>query len=109
MEQIVLTSLQISDIEQLIARVIRRELEHIQLDLQPDREELLGRREAAAMLGITLPTLRLYTKRGLIPAYRMGARVRYKRGEVIASLKKVDTNARLQRRRAGLIARPKAT
>ncbi len=76
MEQLLLTSLQIAEFEILLERVVSRQLEHFQRAPQAEREELIGRPEAAAMLGITLPTLRLYTKQVLIPAYRMGARVR---------------------------------
>lgn len=54
-------------------------------------EELLTREEAAQVLGITLPTLREYTKRGLVVGYRIGTRVRYKRSEVLGSLQQIRT------------------
>lgn len=52
----------------------------------PAQEELLTRKQTAKLLGITLPTLRKYTCDGLIPGYRIGTRVRYKRSEVIGAL-----------------------
>jgi excisionase family DNA binding protein len=57
----------------------------------PPPEELLTRAQAAKLLGITLPTLRDYTKRGLVEGYRIGTRVRYKRTEVLGSLQRMRT------------------
>ena len=58
---------------------------------QPLVEELLTREQAARLLGITLPTLREYTRRGWVDGYRIGTRVRYKRSEVLGSLKLMQT------------------
>lgn len=57
-----------------------------------DAEELLTRDGAAQLLGITLPTLRDYTNRGLITGYRMGTRVRYKRKEILDGLEKIKAS-----------------
>jgi excisionase family DNA binding protein len=54
-------------------------------------EELLTREGAAELLGITLPTLREYTNRGLVTGYRIGTRVRYKRTEVLNGLQQIRT------------------
>lgn len=58
-------------------------------DSNPD--ELITRKEAAIILGISLPTLHDYTTRGVIPAYRIGSRVRFKKIEIIDCLQKVQT------------------
>jgi excisionase family DNA binding protein len=42
----------------------------------------LTRNEVAEILNISLPTLNLYTKKGLLKSYKMGARVLYKKCEV---------------------------
>ena len=55
----------------------------------PPPEELLSRQRAAELLGITLPTLRDYTRKGMVTGYRIGTRVRYKRNEVLASLQRM--------------------
>lgn len=52
----------------------------------------LTRSEVADRLNISLPTLNEYTKKGLIPAYRFGARVLYKDIEVDNALNQVVTN-----------------
>ncbi|PQJ79402.1 helix-turn-helix domain-containing protein [Polaribacter porphyrae] len=51
-----------------------------------DKDELLTRKQVAKLLSISLPTLRNYTKRGLIKEYRIGSRVLYKSTEVIEAL-----------------------
>ena len=53
-------------------------------------EELLTRQQTAKLLGITLPTLRKYTRDELLPGYRIGTRVRYKRSEVIGALQAME-------------------
>ena len=60
----------------------------------PPAEELLTRDQAAQLLGITLPTLRDYTRRGYVAGYRIGTRVRYKRNEVLDSLQRMRTAKR---------------
>jgi excisionase family DNA binding protein len=57
-------------------------------------EALLTRDQAAQLLGITLPTLRDYTRKGYVTGYRIGTRVRYKRNEVLDSLQRMRTAKR---------------
>ncbi len=51
-------------------------------------DKLLTRKEVAKLLSISLPTLRSYVKRGLLKEHRIGARVLYKKSEVIESFVK---------------------
>lgn len=88
-QQIVLSPLPLTDLVGHIARAVRSEMDARPLAPTPPREELLTREEAAELLGITLPTLRDYTRRGLVEGYRIGARVRYKRTEVLNSLQRI--------------------
>jgi excisionase family DNA binding protein len=50
---------------------------------------LLTRKQTAALLGISLPTLSEWTKSGEITGYRIGASVRYKKAEVEQSLSRI--------------------
>lgn len=52
----------------------------------PSDEKLITRTEAAQMLGVTLPTIYDWTKKGLITAYRIGNRVRYKHAEIMEAV-----------------------
>jgi excisionase family DNA binding protein len=55
-----------------------------------DSEILLTREEAAKMLSISLVTLWKYTKSDIIPAYRIGTKVRYKKSEILLALKQMN-------------------
>ncbi|WBU87971.1 helix-turn-helix domain-containing protein [Cellulophaga omnivescoria] len=55
-----------------------------------DSEKLLTREETAEMLSISLVTLWKYSKDNIIPAYRIGTKVRYKKSEILLALKKMN-------------------
>jgi len=59
-------------------------------ELSKDSEILLTREETAEMLSISLVTLWKYTKDNLVPAYRIGTKVRYKKSEILLALKKMN-------------------
>ncbi len=54
--------------------------------------ELLTRREAANLLGVSLPTLAEWTKTGKVKGYRIASRIRYKRHEIENSLLQIQTS-----------------
>lgn len=90
-QQIVLSPVPLADLVGEIAREVCSRMDARPNAAPPQPEELLTREEAAQLLGITLPTLREYTKRGLVTGYRIGTRVRYKRSEVVGSLQQIRT------------------
>ena len=53
--------------------------------------ELMTRREASKLLGVSLPTLLNWTKTGKITGYRIASQVRYKRTELENSLFQIRT------------------
>lgn len=67
-------------------------IENILLDLKhtpkidEPKPEYITRKETAKILGISLVTLTDYVKNGLVPSYKIGSRVRFKRDEVFASM-----------------------
>lgn len=54
--------------------------------------DLLTRKEAAKLLGVSLPTLNEWSKSGIITGYRISTRVRYKRSELETSLNQMQTS-----------------
>jgi excisionase family DNA binding protein len=54
--------------------------------LQSESDQLLTRDETAKMLSISLVTLWDWTRKDIIPAYRIGNKIRYKKSEVLKSL-----------------------
>jgi len=55
-----------------------------------DSEILLTREEAAEMLSVSLVTLWKWTKDDIIPAYRIGTKIRYKKSEILLALKQMN-------------------
>ncbi|PVD50809.1 DNA-binding protein [Terrimonas sp.] len=54
-----------------------------------DASDLLTRRAVANMLHISLVTLNKHTRNGLLPAYKIGRRVLYRRGDIVPALDKI--------------------
>jgi excisionase family DNA binding protein len=52
-------------------------------------DELLTRKQAAETLGISLPTLYDWSKKGILKPYRISSRIRYKKKEVLSALKQI--------------------
>lgn len=89
MEQVVLTPVPLPELVGEIVRAMRSELDTRPHTVQPPPEELLSPQDTAVLLGVTLPTLRDYRRRGYLTGYRIGSRVRYKRSEVVGSLQRM--------------------
>lgn len=53
-------------------------------------EELIDRKEVAKLFKISLVTVSDWTKKNILPAYRIGRKVVYKKSEVLASLNKMN-------------------
>ena len=89
-----LTSYEHLEFENLIAdcvaRTVRSEISRLHTTPQPERS-ILTRQETAELLNISLPTLHDYTKRGLIKAFRLGYKVRYRSADVHDSLLQIKT------------------
>lgn len=64
---------------------LNQKFEHF-LKAQHTPETVLSRREAAKFLGITLVTLRDWTKRGLLKSGNIGSRVFYKKSDLINAI-----------------------
>ncbi|MBN8643120.1 MAG: helix-turn-helix domain-containing protein [Flavobacteriales bacterium] len=55
-----------------------------------DNEILLTREETAKILSVSLVTLWDWTKKDIVPAYRIGNKVRYKKSEVLNALQQMN-------------------
>lgn len=95
MAQIILNGLTTLQLKELFCEVLN---EHLQFPSKNqktglettyevvDNTKLLTRVETAQILQISLPTLHVYTKRGLIKSYRIGTKIRYKFHEIEEAL-----------------------
>jgi excisionase family DNA binding protein len=87
MENFLMSSIPLNELITVISETVKIEFER-QNGLstpQPDNE-YITRKETAQILGISLPTLNEYTKRGLVPSFRIGSQIRYKKDEVLKSV-----------------------
>lgn len=82
MEQIHITQLSPEDFRDLLAEIIRENLDELAKD-PPD--QLLSRQQLSKKLGISLPTIRNYTTENIIKSRRIGNRVFYRWSDVLES------------------------
>lgn len=55
-----------------------------------DNDVLLSREETSKLLSVSLVTLWDWTRKDIIPAYRIGNKVRYKKSEILSALKQMN-------------------
>lgn len=88
-EPLILSSLPAKDLVSEIARQVCATIAAQPKGTTDQPEDLLTPEQVGQLLGVTLPTVRGYTRDGQLVAYRIGSRVRYKRSEVIGNLQRV--------------------
>lgn len=91
MQNLVFSPIPINELKTFISDTIRDEIQKISITTPEPETEFITRLETARILGISLPTLNEWTKTGLIPGYRIASRVRYKKDEILTSLKQINT------------------
>jgi excisionase family DNA binding protein len=89
---IILSPISLQDWQNVFDRSLNTAIEkHFKDFISPaPQEKYLTRKETAALLNVSLPTLNEYTKRNLITGYRFGVRVLYKQSEIEAALTKIN-------------------
>lgn len=88
---IVFLPISLEELRTLISDSLKRELlNHSKSPPEPNLE-FLSRREVAKVLKISLPTLTDYVVRSIIPAYRIGNNVRFRKDEVLNAFQKIQT------------------
>lgn len=96
MPDLFLQGISIEQIESLIEKAIQRSFDGAYKSISnnpPVANEVkyLTRQEVAKRLNISLPTLLKYSLEGLIPSYRIGARVLFKEAEIENALLRITT------------------
>ena len=92
--EIILSGITFDELKESFKSIVQSEVQKIVSGLTTAPEpapELITRKETVAILGISLPTLNEWTKKGIIPAQRIGTRIRYNRADVYCSLKDIET------------------
>ena len=98
----------VEDVLELIQEVVKREIKPVlssmgnNLDQEVKSEtqtELYTRKETAEKLRVSLVTLDIWTKVGIIKAQRIGTRVRYSKKAIDEALKNVANKGNLNTRK----------
>jgi len=89
---IILSPISLQDWQNVFDRSLNTAIEkHFKDFISPaPQEKYLTRKETAALLNISLPTLGEYAKRNLIKSYRFGVRVLFKQSDISAALTKIN-------------------
>jgi excisionase family DNA binding protein len=92
--EILLNGISLEQLESSIKTIVFNEIHNAVLSLtttlQTDTTpELLTRKATAELLGVSLPTLHAWTRKGVLPAQTIGTRVRYRKTDILNALKDV--------------------
>ena len=90
METIQIQNFNVTEFRELIKGAVKSVLEQNRPKQEPETE-LLTRIEVAELLGVSLVTLSSWIQQGKIPALRIGTRIRFKKSDVLNSLKEVQS------------------
>lgn len=73
----------LADIEQMIDRAVAKRMEVFYETIKEKPPVMVRRKDAAAFLGVSLPTLDAYGKYGILHPKHLGGRVYYDEAEII--------------------------
>lgn len=91
MEQITFNKISTEELKELLTKIISEEFKKFPNVTMHGNEVYGTRKQVAARLHISLPTLNELTKSGVLPGYRIQGRVLYKWQEVDQALNRIDT------------------
>ena len=90
MENNILISISLEEFEAIQKGWIREVLDEKTTSSEKSTD-YLTRKETSELLKVSLPTLHFWTKKGIIKAYRINSRIRYKRGDIEEALSEVQS------------------
>lgn len=99
MKEMVLISIPVNDLQTLIIDAVNACLKHYSPPPQSefsDLPELMTRKQAAAVIGVSLGTLDSWAKEGRLTKVRAGGIVRFRKDELLANFKSLK-ESRYQR------------
>lgn len=92
MNELIFTGFTLSQLLERIGQLVDSKLEVLSQNFtSKEQSEFISRHEVAELLKISLPTLNEWTKLGWLKSYKIGARVLYKKQEVINCIDQLST------------------
>ena len=95
-EKIPVFTLTVAELEPLVKQWINECLAYGHETRTDTPPRFLSRKEAAKLLQITLPTLHVWTRRGLVKGNKIGTRVLYAEADIQAALVEIPARPRLR-------------
>lgn len=74
----------LADIEAMVNRAVGKRIEAFYKSIQKKPDVLVKRKDAAAMIGVSLPTIDAYARCGILHTKRLGGRVFFSEEEILA-------------------------
>jgi excisionase family DNA binding protein len=91
MANLTFNTFELSDFENAFNKAFEKAIKQFINPPVSQDKDLKSRKETARILNISLPTLHLFTKEGIIRAYRIGNRVLYKQEDIESALSVIVT------------------
>jgi predicted DNA-binding transcriptional regulator AlpA len=91
MQKQILITLSLQEFEGLVRDCVRSELKIYHKEPPKDVTQYISARDAAAILKISQPTLRKYSRNSLFKVYRIGRTLRFLKSEIEQSLPSMRT------------------
>jgi excisionase family DNA binding protein len=88
--QVLIQKTTLPELQEMIGTVLEQYLQPAIIG-EAKLTTILTRRDAAKMLGVSLPTLHFWTKEGIVKGTRIGSRVRYRLPDLEAALIDIET------------------
>lgn len=79
---IIIQGITVDDFFKRLEQIIHSAIKESLPKEQPEKPRLLTRKELAAFLKVSLPTIHSWTKLGIIQSYRVGRKIYYKSTEI---------------------------
>lgn len=79
------------DFKNEILSGVQEKLDAFKKSLKSDNTEYLTRKDASAMLGVSLVTIHDWCNKGILKPYRIGNMVRFKRADIVETLESSRT------------------
>lgn len=88
MEQILVTTLQVEDLQNLIISSLKQVLKEItdEKNRTEENEEILTTEDIQKIFKVSKVTIHKWKKKGILPYYKMGRKVYYKKSEIFGLL-----------------------
>ncbi|HTC01289.1 MAG TPA: helix-turn-helix domain-containing protein [Ferruginibacter sp.] len=96
MKPYLLLNISLEEFENISRKIIQEEIcKYIALKEEPlcDSIELLSKKDAARLLGISTVTITKYVRSGIIPASKLGARYKFDKNKILGSIQKIRNRA----------------